>query len=374
VKYMGGKGHLLRGLLGSEIRRAVRSSARFVDFFSGSGVVSHYVASKFCLPVLSVDLQEYGRALAAAVIERDFRLEPAWFEEAWILPTRHSLKSDVRSEDWARLSRPQGSPAVLECRRLCEQESDSSERLLRSYGGHYYSPLQALVIQKLWDNLPSTNRDVALATLIWCASRCAASPGHTAQPFQPTTALLPHIHSAWNRDPLLEVSNRIRVLSNMYARVVGMAIVADACSLTPEVTAGDLVFIDPPYSDVQYSRFYHVLEGIASGGFDEVFGAGRSPLRINRATSILSFKSLAERTLNELLERVLDHGAAAIVTLPEMTTTNGLSGLQLVKSFRKSAVVSYRRAESLHSTLGGPAESRGARRAIREMVISIRPR
>ena len=43
-------------------------------------------------------------------------------------------------------------------------------------------------------------RNVALAALIQAASRCAASPGHTAQPFKPNETAGRFLIEAWQRD------------------------------------------------------------------------------------------------------------------------------------------------------------------------------
>ena len=39
----------------------------------------------------------------------------------------------------------------------------------------------------------------------------------------------------------------------------------------------DIVYIDPPYNSRQYSRFYHVLENIASWRKPQLFGEARKP-------------------------------------------------------------------------------------------------
>jgi len=162
---------------------------------------------------------------------------------------------------------------------MCELESLPHEHIVRSYGGHYFSPEQALSLQYLRDNLPADGEMGALAALVVAGSRCAASPGHTAQPFQPTPALLPHIALAWKRDVATEVVRALEILGPRHARVMGEAHRADALVLSSKASVGDLVFLEPPYSDVQYSRFYHVLEGIAIGGYASVIGAGRVPSR-----------------------------------------------------------------------------------------------
>ncbi len=52
----------------------------------------------------------------------------------------------------------------------------------------------------------------------------------------------------------------------MHAKTKGETIVGDALQIAKTLNRSDLVFVDPPYSAVQYSRFYHVLENCLCSG------------------------------------------------------------------------------------------------------------
>jgi adenine-specific DNA-methyltransferase len=67
------------------------------------------------------------------------------------------------------------------------------------------------------------------------------------------------------------------LLASQFAQRPGTVKVADANQAARGLQESDLVFIDPPYSGVQYSRFYHVLETIADGGRGPVTEVGRYP-------------------------------------------------------------------------------------------------
>ena len=70
MKYMGSKAALLSGELGTILLREGDSASRFVDLFAGSGAVAHFAARRLEVPVLTIDLQEFARVLASAVVER----------------------------------------------------------------------------------------------------------------------------------------------------------------------------------------------------------------------------------------------------------------------------------------------------------------
>lgn len=371
MKYMGGKTSFLSGALGQTIKRQLVGRERFVDLFSGSAAVSHYVAERFALPVLACDLQEYGRVLSASLIERTEPVSLEWLREHWIRPAEAQLRRDGRYRAWKRFDDATSAPLVHEARAVCETECDGGELLLRAYGGHYFSPRQALVLQVLRDGLPESRREVALASLIRSASRCAASPGHTAQPFQPTEALLPHIGLAWRRDVLVEVERPTILMGERHALVRGEAIVEDASQLAGALRDSDLVFLDPPYSDVHYSRFYHVLEAVAIGGYSDVYGAGRAPKAELRARSRFSLKSQAQAALVELIEKIVASDSCVILTVPDHDTTNGLSAATIISEFEGRTRVEYVMCPHRHSTLGGSSGGRTGRRSVNEAVVTI---
>lgn len=73
----------------------------------------------------------------------------------------------------------------------------------------------------------------------------------------------------------------------------------DANSLCREVKA-DVVYIDPPYSSRQYSRFYHVLETITKWDMPELFGTAMKPKAENMSSycSTKAIDSFAELIMN----------------------------------------------------------------------------
>ena len=65
------------------------------------------------------------------------------------------------------------------------------------------------------------------------------------------------------------------------------------------------MFIDPPYSSVQYSRFYHVLETMAKGEKELVVdGVGRYPPLADRPQSHFSNTGQARNALESLIEKL----------------------------------------------------------------------
>jgi len=376
MKYMGSKRTMLGNGLGDLLGQVVPSANRFVDLFTGSAAVAAHVGSRFDLPVLAFDLQSYSTILADAVIGRNTTLEweptyDRWYKRA------ESLISQVQLPEATNLTKK----SVSEYRTWCEQQHDFP--ITKAYGGHYFSPKQALWIDALRAKLPATEpaRTVALAALIQAASQSAAAPGHTAQPFQPTITAKRFLKDAWNRGIPIRTRLSFEALASQCALRVGSSRVADANIAAAELLDGDLVFIDPPYSGVHYSRFYHVLETIAQGTCGEVSGVGRYPDPILRPRSSYSVTSESSSALDDLLNTISSRGARAILTFPDHECSNGLSGESVRKISNRYFRVKEKTVKSKFSTMGGTGNAkrngkglRSARHHADELILVLDPK
>ncbi|MGC3952835.1 MAG: DNA adenine methylase [Propionicimonas sp.] len=172
------------------------------------------------------------------------------------------------------------------------------------------------------------------------------------------------------------VANAAAQLAPAFARRKGKALVGEAEVAVAALGEGDLVFCDPPYSAVQYSRFYHVLEGIARGGWDEVSGSGRAPARSSRKTSSFSMKSKATSAMKALLDGLRERECRVIITFPDADASNGLSGQQIITMAEEAWTSKPYYIDSVHSTLGGSSDggTRGGRRLLKESVILLTPK
>lgn len=365
---------MLQNGLGELLSREGSKARRFVDLFAGSGAVAIHVARQFTIPVLAFDLQSYSTVLTSAVVSRSARLDwrPAW--NNW--HRRAEAQFNVKSVPTApKLTQR----VVTEFRAWCNEQT--ALPITKAYGGHYFSPEQAVWIDALRASLPEREpaKIVALAALIQAASQCAAAPGHTAQPFQPTRTAKPFLAQAWGKDVVQRTNNAFSTLAEQFARQIGEAHVEDANTAAEQLRKGDLVFIDPPYSGVHYSRFYHVLETIARGNCDKVSGVGRYPAREFRPRSKYSLKAESAEALDDLLKTVASRGANAVLTFPNHDCSNGLSGKSVRKIAAKHFHVHRRLVESKFSTLGGNGDTRddesgrAARQHTKELILVLKP-
>ncbi len=389
MKYMGNKGKMLP-ILGEILLHEGRNASQFADPFCGSASVSWYMAQHTKRPVIAGDLQNYAMVRAAAVVTRKQAITPQeiiipWFNRARKVADRifdcfpnhfESLQPELKDFEKIKLE-------VHRSRKFSEEIFPDMIKKIggiwptsKVYSGYYYSPAQAMIIDALRQTLPEEidHRNIALAALIEAASKCAASPGHTAQPFQPTESAARYIFEAWKKDVYYYVDKAVKEISTIYATALGKAITGDYRKTIAELSEGDLVFADPPYSGVHYSRFYHVLETISNGQEIEVTGRGRYPAPQYRPVSAFSRKSESLRAAKEFLELCSNKNLNVVLTFPANKSSNGLGSEDFItlgnEYFSK---VKIEEVETNFSTLGGNNIHRNPRALCNEAIIIFTP-
>lgn len=376
MKYMGSKRAMLQNGLGSLIEAELPKADRFIDLFSGSAAVSWFAATKFNVEVRAFDLQRYSAILASAVIGRTKPVNADLIWSKWESDAR-ALVSKVRFPIYRTLTKK----IITEWRDWSARRSPDWV-VTRAYGGHYFSPRQSIWIDALRRTVPGTgvNKNLALAALIDAASKCAAAPGHTAQPFQPTKTAKKFLQEAWDRDVLIKTKNALSAISVLHAQKKGGAVVRDANKAAGTLSAGDLVFVDPPYSGVHYSRFYHVLETIAQGECGEVSGVGRYPSPERRPKSDYSVGTKSVSALDSLFHALASRKVQAIFTFPDHICSNGLSGEIVCEIAARHFKVTEKKVKSRFSTLGGSGtgdaddQTRAARQNANELILLLNSR
>ena len=377
MKYMGSKRTMLQNGLGGVLRTETSSATRMIDLFCGGASVSWFAATELGKRVVACDLQTYASILAGAVVKRTKPLEFAKLNELWL---EHALQTRFKLKGWRLAKEVDGSakcPATWQrsAQELCS--SDVAERtsvVWRCYGGYYFSPTQALSLDAMLLSLPKESRlrELCIAATIIAASRCAAAPGHTAQPFKATHSAAKYLRESWLRDPFHYARIALKRLCPMHALEPGDAVVGDANQIAMELGSDDVVFVDPPYSAVQYSRFYHVLETIARGKCSVVSGAGRYPPLEERPNSLYSRKGGSTQAIYNLLEVLANRGCTVILTFPEATCSNGLSGEAIGDMARRLFHVKRKTVTTRFSTLGGNTINRTARTTSDELMLVLK--
>lgn len=366
---------MLKSGLGEALDSSITGAARVLDLFTGSAAVAWHVGQKYDVPVIASDLQLYSTVLAASVITRTRPLEDDRWIDDWFERARGRLSGKRRfiyAENLqTQLKELPVQFAAQTARSLCEKAFGWPITL--RYGGYYFSPLQALWIDALRISLPldPEYRNVALASLIQAASRATASPGHTAQPFKANETAGRFLIEAWRRDLITTVKTSAADIALKFSRKLGEAVCGDALEVAERARPGDIAFLDPPYSGVHYSRFYHVLETIARGEASAAEGTGRYPPPEERPNSDFSVGRRSAAAFDRLLNILAQRGASAIITFPAGTASNGLSGERVKEIAEQHYKIESEKISSRFSTLGGNLKTRIARHDTHELILKL---
>lgn len=373
MKYMGHKGRILKAIR-AQVARFIKGANVLCDPFCGSAVVAWDLAEQFEKPVIAGDLQSFATARAAAVLTRTDPLTELGFVEAWFRRANEQIEQATQ-----RLRIPPQPSVDLKNKFLLSRAAVLGVRnyvvktlgphlsgttnpwpVTAAYAGYYFSVQQALTLDALRSTLPeqSGERAVALAALIAAASRCSASPGHTAQPLGIKKSSLPHVIEAWNRSVFDYVTEEIEDIAPRHARMIGRALVGSWEILIRSLNAGDVAFCDPPYSDVHYSRFYHVLETLSRGVRVSVSGSGRNPPFSERPESEFSRKSKAKAEVEKLMKLASERHIRLVITFPVSRQSNGLDAATFARTARRYFThVDNEDVRSIFSSLGGNGEN-----------------
>jgi 16S rRNA G966 N2-methylase RsmD len=357
IHYLGSKLRLL-DIIEELVDDVDPARGRALDLFSGSGVVARRLSRS--REVLAVDIQEYARVIAAALLSgkrlsgttSEAILEAA--QEFADRLLRGPLRDVVAAERDAIAGSLADDPSALAT--LIEHgsiltaglepnvPSELAELLVaaatgvssgpetvltRYYGGVYFSYAHAALLDGLAlasRRLGGEERDVALAAVLSTASDLVSSVGsHFAQPVRPRTA-----DGQLKRAALASVARRRQLdLGEMYLAWSERYRTLEPPTFPSQAVRGDyrevlstppqpvsIVYADPPYTRDHYSRFYHVLETITLGDEPEVspvtIGGTPQPsrglYRAERHQSPFCIKSKAPAAFDELvgLTRSLD--------------------------------------------------------------------
>jgi adenine-specific DNA-methyltransferase len=165
--------------------------------------------------------------------------------------------------------------ARAEQARLHEERGASAYCLTTLYfSGGYFGTRQAIELDALRYAIDQVipggaggDRDWLLSAWIATAAAIINAPGHTAQFLKPASEkAYRRIRSNWSRgvwSTFLDQAKRLQPCGDRNWRLQNRISSMDALEFVEEAEAFEtigLVYADPPYTEDQYSRYYHVYE------------------------------------------------------------------------------------------------------------------
>ena len=378
VSYMGTKRHLVGSLV--EIVSPSREGP-FLDLFSGMCTVGSAIASQ--RQVWSNDLQIFSHLCAMArFCSREQPLSAVQAADLSAPAYRaHMINAKSSNADvWQAEADALEAGDINTLASLFDQAIGFANKLdctprsrghydlfLRRFAGTYFSYSQAAEIDGIRSVIDALRDGEIISEEQWrwllialCVAmgRCANTTGHFAQALYPKVQNKAKILSQRRRsiyhEWLIGLGNLNPVGSPSWRRR-NLAFRSEATDLLKRLTLAkkrpSVVYADPPYTQDQYSRYYHIYETLVL--YDYPSCAGRGLYRPDRAVSSFSLASKVESALIELVEAASATDCTFVLSYP----TGGLLPHsderipEMIKSYFGTYPERYEIAHR-HSTLG----------------------
>ena len=308
IQYLGSKLKLV-STIQSVLDELVSTGAMVGDLFSGSGVVSHFLATRYV--VTSVDIQKYAEVLSKGLLDGHpddvdcVNQESFWAEFDIVFSKITSLFEALISYEHDALEQARdGAPLLLAeiiehgsiasnmqaefksangilakrieatINRLKDAEYTANELTASIYfGGPYFSYYQAIALDALEiviKKQEEKKQNVLRAVLLSVVSEIVNTVGKQfAQPIKlikEEGAVQPLLLQRAYQDRTRDVKNSFiswceKWRINLHTEFKKHRVFCnDVIDFVDNDEACDIYYADPPYTIDHYSRFYHVLE------------------------------------------------------------------------------------------------------------------
>lgn len=287
IKYMGSKRNILDFVI--ESINDTYQEGQLCDLFGGTSILSGALGK--LIPMHSNDIQEYSAILANTYLSNyEWDKYPSNILDEIIEKATKYVKSVKKKFPDFVFSYAE-KKTIKEFVELEKQQQDlmefnfgnlSHHLFIKYYSGTYWSYQQCLwidALRKVADDYKNTPLHyVILSSLMFAMSYNSQSTGHYAQ-YRDATNLSSKtdILIYRQKEMLPYFINKFKILqgylheNNLNHKVTSL----DYLECLEQIEPNSLVYADPPYAFVHYSRFYHALETLVKYDYPEVDYKGR---------------------------------------------------------------------------------------------------
>lgn len=357
-------------------------SSCFCDLFSGTAVVSAAFLDKF--DVISNDIQQYSSVFAytysaniAENVNKNFR--EIVVGKAERLVNEFYAKYPQYQFDYSEI-RDYDDLTDIENRqqRLIEDKFDLGFSLFaKNYSGTYWSYEQCVWIDSIRavaeDYKDSEGYYAILSALIFAMSYTSQSTGHFAQYRDVTRQNVEDILLYRRKDILSlfvkKLDELISLLCTTPAHTVTVTSLdyKDCLRIVPD---NSIVYADPPYSAVHYSRFYHVIETLVRYDHPHLEYKGR--YRDDRHQSPFDKRKEVINAFQSLFREVDERKSHLILSYSDNGLVKSDDLLELGKqTIGEKYDISYVEKNYIHSKMGRSDENR---MDVNELLYSFKRR
>lgn len=384
IKYMGSKRNILDFVVNTILEIKEPTDQRFYDVFGGTGVVS--AAFRNILAVTCNDIQNYTSILAKTYLANynwdDFpeNITDLLFNQIQEKITEN-LESNEFDFDYSNnITFQQFLELEANQKEIKNLDFDSDYHLFtKFYSGTYWSYSQCVEIDSISEVLRSDKylntfwNHLGLSSLMFSMAYTTIGTGHYAQYRDPEETnmddfLLYRRKSVFElfKKKLLSLIDHFRneessEFNHEYTNL-------DFTEVLTDLEQNSIVYADPPYQFVHYSRFYHALETLVLYDYPEIKFKGR--YRTDRHQSPFCQKSNVGKAFADLFNKVFISNSKLILSY----SNNGMISLEEIVLIAENELPNYnieiRTMGHTHSTMG---RAKDKSREVEEVLVLCLP-
>ncbi len=380
IKYMGSKRELL-GFLSKSIME-LHEGEPICDLFAGTCVLSGAIGHS--ATIYSNDIQEYSAVLAKTYLGNyNWKKYPTLISDVIRFAQNHV--DMVRGLYPNLVFEYDGISDLNEFNALEQQQQDliyldfedvEHHLFIKNYSGTYWSFEQCLWIDALRVSAEKYNGSEVyypiLSSLMFAMAYNAQSTGHYAQYRDANNiASMNDIIIYRVREIAPYFQRKLEELmtelgANNHSHFITSMDYRDCLDQLPKNT---LVYADPPYAFVHYSRFYHALETLVKYDYPEVAHKGR--YRKDRHQSPFCKRTEVNTAFEELFRRIGQKKSKLILSY----SNTGMISLEQILKIAQSTLgdkylLETKSLDYLHSTMGRIDDKS---REVKELLVIAKP-
>lgn len=385
IKYMGSKRNILE-FVTNTINDFHKNDQRVYDLFGGSAVVSGALRNK--MPVTCNDIQKYTSVIAGLYLNNyDWSTYPENILE--ILVQKADQFVDEFKSHYSNFNFDYSKKYSLVEAKILEKQQQKlinfnfngfDHLFVKNFSGTYWSYEQCLWIDSISKIARSKEYEntflynIILGSLMFAMAYTSQSTGHYAQYRDLTESNLEEIFSYRKKSILSLFKQKFNELktefngnnnSHFHHHFTNYGFL-ESLEHSEE---NSLIYADPPYQFVHYSRFYHALETLVRYDYPELQHKGR--YRTDRHQSPFCIKTLVRKAFYEMFKKIKKKKSTLILSYSEtgMITKDQL--LQIAKdTFSIDYKIEIRDLDHIHSTMG---RMKDKSRDVKEVLIICSP-
>ncbi|MGV1021208.1 MULTISPECIES: DNA adenine methylase [Empedobacter] len=363
IKYMGAKTSIIEYIIENIDNKNFNGNV--YDIFAGTTIVSAYLNRKY--NVIVNDIQEYSTVLAKSYLNKinvnefDVKLFQKntleyvnYFKNKYNLFYSYTNTLDI--EEFIEIENQEKELLNINF------NNDDNHLFVKTYSGTYWSFEQCLWIDSIYRSSQKYKNnniyELLIGSLMFAMSYSSQSTGHFAQ-----------YRTVKDEKNMRDILNyRLKDVYSLFLMKLNQLFEYDRNQIynfevnnlsfekiLKDIKPNSLVYADPPYANVHYSRFYHALETIVKYDYPETKFKGR--YRTDRHQSPFSKSSEAMDAFGKMFtlinkkqsHLVLSYSDGGVVTIEEL--------LKLARSkFSKDYTVELKEKDYLHSRMGRKGE------------------